>query len=118
MHNKFLIYLTGFRKNHDTQHVFLKMTETSKTKLNMGHKVGVMYMDLSKAFDSLNHDLIITKLKCYGLDQNAVEFFRSYYSNRYQCCKINSTLGNWRKIIDGVPLGIYTASFFLQHIFK
>ena len=38
-------------------------------------------------------------------DQNAVEFFRSYLSNRYQCCKINNTLRDWRKIIAGVPQG-------------
>ena len=59
MQNKFLIYLTGFRKNHGTQHTLLKMIETWKTKLNMGHKVDVIYMDLSKAFESLNHDLLI-----------------------------------------------------------
>ena len=54
MQNKFSIYLTGFRKNRETQHVLLKMIETWKTKLNMSHKVGVIYMD-----------------------QNAVEFFTS-----------------------------------------
>ena len=42
MQNKFSIYLTGFWKNHGTQHALLKMTETWKTKLNMGHKVGVI----------------------------------------------------------------------------
>ena len=57
-------------------------------------------MDLSKAFDILNRELVNAKLKCYQLDQHAVEFFRSYLSNRYQCCKINNTLGDWRKIID------------------
>ena len=41
----------------------------------MGHKVGVIYMSLSKVFDSLNQKLLIAKLKCDGLDQNAVEFF-------------------------------------------
>ena len=71
----------------------------------MGHEVGVTYTDLFKAFDSLNHELLIAKLKCYGLDQNAVEFFRSYLSNRNQCCKINNTLGDWRNIIAGVPQG-------------
>ena len=55
-------------------------------------------MNLSKAFDSLNHELLIAKLKFYGLDQNAVGFFRSY-----QCCKIDNTLGDWRNIIVGVP---------------
>ena len=68
------------------------MIETWKTKQNMGHKVGVIYMDLSKAFGSLNHELSIAKLKCNGLDQNAVEYFRSYLSNHYQCCKINNAL--------------------------
>ena len=58
------------------------MIETWKTKLNMGHKVGVIYMDLFKAFDSLNHELLIAKLKRYVLDEHAVEFFRSYLSNR------------------------------------
>ena len=56
-------------------------------------------MDLSTAFDSLNHELLIAKLRCHGLDQHAIEFFRSYLSNRYQCCKLNNTLGDWRKII-------------------
>ena len=69
----------------------------------MGNKVGIIYMDLSKAFDSLNHESLIAKLKCQGLEQHAVEFFRSYLSSCYHCCKINNTLGGWRKIIADVP---------------
>ena len=64
------------------------MIETWKTKLNIGDKVGVVCMYLPKAFDSLNHDLLIAKLKGCGLDQHAVEFVRIYLPNRYQCCKI------------------------------
>ena len=63
MQNKFSIYFIGFWKNHGTQHTLLKMIETWKTKLNMGHEVGVIFMNLSKAFDSLNHELLIAKLK-------------------------------------------------------
>ena len=54
MQNKFSVYLTGFQKNNGTQHALLNMIETWKTKLNMGHKVVVIYMDLSKAFVSLS----------------------------------------------------------------
>ena len=48
----------------------------------MGHKVGVIYIDLSKAFDSLNLELLIVRLRCYGLDQDAVKLFKSYLTNR------------------------------------
>ena len=88
----------------------------------MGHGVGVIYMDLSKAFDNLNNELLIAKLNCYGLDQHAVEFFRNYLSNRYQCCKINNTLGDWRKIIASVPqvstVGPLLFNIFLNDIFR
>ena len=78
------------------------MIETWKTKLNMGPIVYVIYMDLCKAFDSLNHELLNVKL-CYGIDRHAVEFFRSYLSNRCHCCKTNNIFGDWRKIMAGVP---------------
>ena len=57
MQTKFSIYLTGFLKNHGTQHALFKMIETWKINLNMDHKVSVIYMDLSKAIDSLDHEL-------------------------------------------------------------
>ena len=59
------------------------MIDTWNTKLNMALKVGVIYMDLSEAFDSLNHELLIPKLKFYRLDQYAIGFFRSYLPNHY-----------------------------------
>ena len=49
----------------------------------MGDKVGVIYTDLSKAFDSLNHEFLIAKLTFYGLDQHAAELFKIYLSNCY-----------------------------------
>ena len=72
-----------------TQNSLLRMIESLKTKLNNGSKVGVIIMDLSKAFDSLNHDLLLAKLEAYDLDNNAVSFMTSYRANRLQRCKIN-----------------------------
>ena len=57
--------LTGFRKNHNTQHSLLKMLEKWKEALDKGNFVDTIFMNLSKAFDTLNHDLLIAKLEAY-----------------------------------------------------
>ena len=82
MQNKFSKYLTGLRKNHSTQNSLLRMIEPWKVKLNNRSKVGVIIMDLSKAFDSLNYELPLAKLKAYGLDSNSLTFMKSYLTNR------------------------------------
>ena len=65
MENKFPKYLTGFRKNHNTQNSLLRTIESWKAKLNNVSKLGVLIMDLSKAYDSLNHDFLLSKLGAY-----------------------------------------------------
>ena len=64
--------LTGFRKSHNTQHSLLKMLESSKDALDKGNSVSAIFMDLSKAFDTLNHDLLIAKLEAYGFSVNSL----------------------------------------------
>ena len=104
MRNKFSNYLTGFLKNHNTQNSLLRI-ESLKARLNNGSKVGVIILDLSKAFDSLDHKLLLTKLKAYGLDRNSVTFMKNYLTNRLQCCKINNSFSEWGKVLNGVPQG-------------
>ena len=67
------------------------MIESWKVKLNNVSKVGVIIMNLSKAFDSLNHELLLPKLKAYGLDSNSVLFMKSHLTNRLQRSKINNS---------------------------
>ena len=57
-------------------------------------------MDLSKV---LNHNLLVAKLKAYGLDSNATSFIKSHHTNRYQPCKIGDSFSEWERIIAGVP---------------
>ena len=89
MQNKFSKDFTGFRKNHNTQNSLLRMIESWKVRQNNGSKVGIMIMELSRDFDSLNHELLPTKLKAHGLDSNSVRCMKSYLTNRLQRCKIN-----------------------------
>ena len=78
-------------------------------------------MDLSKAFDSVNHDLLFAKLEAYGLDNNTVCFMRRYRTNRLQRCKINNSFSEWMKISAGVPqgsiLGPLIFNIFINNIF-
>ena len=62
-------------------------------------------MDLSKAFDTLNHELLIAKLESYGFDKSALSILLSYLSDRWQRTKINTSLSTWAEILSGVPQG-------------
>ena len=62
MQSKFSKHLTGFRKNHSTQNALLVVTEKWKTIFNKNLKVGALFMDLSKAFYTLDHSLLLAKL--------------------------------------------------------
>ena len=119
MENEFSKYLTGFRKNHKTQNSLLRIIEFWKAKSNNGLKDGVIIMDLSKAFDSLNHDFSLAKLEAYGLDNNAVCFTRSYLTNRFQRCKINKRMNEnicWDPTGTSI-LGPLLFSIFINDIF-
>ena len=74
MKNKFSKYLTGFRKCHNAQHSLLRMIESWNVQLNNGGKVGAIIMDLSKAFDNLNHNLLLTNLKLTDLKAIQLSF--------------------------------------------
>ena len=97
--------LTGFRKNHNTQHCLLKMLEKWKEALHTGNFVDAIFMDLSKAFGTLNHDLLIAKLETYGISINSLGYIRSYVTQPLQTTSVNTSFSLWKDIIAGVTQG-------------
>ena len=62
-------------------------------------------MDLSKAFDCLNHELLIAKLEAYCFSTSALKLVHNYLSNRKQRVKINGSFSSWQESIKGIPQG-------------
>ena len=81
------------------------MIETWCSMLHKSYKVRTIVMDLSNAFDTLNHNLLLFKLKTYGFDTNALTFIQSYFSNKHQRTNIGDKFSKWQKISTGVPQG-------------
>ena len=109
-----LKYITAFRKNHNTHHALLKMIKTWRSKLNCGSKIDAVKMDLPKAFDTIKHNLLLSKLKAYCFNKNSVSFIRSYVTNRYQQTKIGDIFSEWNKIINWIPQGLILGPLFFN----
>ena len=67
MNGKFSKCRPRFRKNHNTQHALLNMIENWKNNLYKGNKIGVIFIGLSNAFDTLDHSLLINELEAYSI---------------------------------------------------
>ena len=81
------------------------MLEKWKEALDKGKFVDAIFIDLSKAFDTLNHDLLITKLEAYGLSITFLRFICSYLNQHFQRTEVNNSFSLWKDIIAVVPQG-------------
>ena len=95
----------GFRKGYNTQQCLLKMLEKWKRSVDGGNAFGALLTDLSKAFDCLDHELLIAKLHAYGFSLPALRLINDYLSNRKQRTRIGNSFSDWCEIILGVPQG-------------
>ena len=67
--------------------------------------MGLVFIDLKKAFDTVNHDILCEKLQLYGVQPREMSWFRSYLSNRKQFCRVNGVSSDIEDIEVGVPQG-------------
>ena len=115
--NKIYMFLCVFRKGHGCQTTLLRLLEDWKKALDNNEYLAAIIMDLSKAFDCLPHDILLSKLSAYGLTENSIKLLYSYLSDRKQQIKIGNIISRWEKVQKGVHQGSILDPYFLKFLF-
>ena len=95
----------GFRASHSINHALVSLTEAIKNSLD-NRKFGCgIFIDLQKAFDTVNHNILLMKLEHYGIRGTALDWFKSYLSDRKQFVSVNGSNSNHLSVTYGIPQG-------------
>ena len=97
--------LTAYRKNHSCQTTLIRLVEDWKYAIDRKELVAVLSTDMSKAFDSLCHNLVIKKLDAYGFGSGSLDLIRSFLNERYNRVNLNSVSSEWKSMPRGCPQG-------------
>ena len=76
------MYQSGFRMNHSTDLSLAQLTDFVATGMDKQMHMGMILVDLKKAFDTLDHGVLLEKMKCFGFQTSIIDWFESYFSNR------------------------------------
>ena len=95
----------GFRKNHSTEYAALHIVNYLNYELDRNRTPTNVYLDLSKAFDTLSHNILLRKLKHYGVCDSALNLMKSYLENRKQFVQFDESISEMKAIHKGVPQG-------------
>ena len=98
-------YQSGFRHGFSTDTCLIHLTDYIRFQMDKGHFVGMVLLDLQKAFDTVNHSILLMKLRALGLTESSIRWFSSYLSDRRQLVEISCTLSSSANITCGVPQG-------------
>ena len=90
-------------KSFNSQHSLIAMFEKWKKNLDKGGECGALFVDLSKAFGCLQHDLLLAKLNMYGFHYKSLKLISSFLSNRKYRTKTNSSFSEWKHLLVVVP---------------
>ena len=95
----------GFRNKHSTTHALIDITETVRKALDNNEFACGVFLDFQKAFDTVNHEILLKKLSHYGVRGHAQKWFNSYLTNRKQFTTVNNIDSQTSDISYGVPQG-------------
>ena len=95
----------GFRQKYSTETANCYLLENIKASMDKGNVVGAVFLDLKKAFDTVNHSTLMNKLKSFKMSSEALQWFTSYLEGREQCVRVNGVRSHLRANSMGVPQG-------------
>ncbi|KAI8500413.1 hypothetical protein Bbelb_219790 [Branchiostoma belcheri] len=98
-------YQSGFRRHHSTGTAVQKIVEDIRSGYNCSKVTVALFLDLRKAFDSVNHDILLGKLDKLGFDSDAMKWFSSYLSERFHCTCLQGQHSTKTRVSCGVPQG-------------
>ena len=96
---------SGFRCLHSTVTALLEATDSWAYDIDRGNINAVVFLDLKKAFDTVDHEILLSKLNKYGIEDMENKWFKSYLNNRNQKCFVNGCLSQNRSLACGIPQG-------------
>ena len=103
--NRLTNHQSGNKKSHSTETLNIFITDTIFKAMDSRRVTALVLLDLSKAFDSIDHTILLRKLRALGVSQPALEWFRSYLYKRTQSVRIESFLSDALPLSHGVPQG-------------
>ena len=96
---------SGFRENHSCHTALINLLENLLSNINNNELCGVLFVDFAKAFDVINHELLLRKLAEYRLSPQTLCLLSSFLAGREQSVCVNSTMSSKRPVLYGVPQG-------------
>ncbi|KAL9982591.1 hypothetical protein ACROYT_G004653 [Oculina patagonica] len=106
----------GFRRGHSTQQAIAQINNWVLESMDSGEVTGLLFLDISKAFDSLNHKVLLGKLESIGLSSKSVSWFRSYLVGRRQCVLINGDYPITALSLTEFHRGVFWALCYLTYM--
>ena len=104
-HNILSPYQCGFRKHHSTEFAALSLADTIRRNIEQGQLTGAVFIDFRKAFDSIDHHLLLNKLSALGIENQEYTWFESYLHQRTQSVGYQGVFSEPEFITTGVPQG-------------
>ena len=95
----------GFRKEHSTTYLMNNLMDKIYDSKSNNYIPSMVFLDIKKAFDTVDHKILIKKLKFYGVDGTVILWIQNFLSDRYQVTRVGNTISSLKQLLCGVPQG-------------